>query len=298
MPEGYTHVKMAAKAADVAQVPLTSQRAYALGANGPDPFFFYQSWLPRSRRTWNLFRLGETMHREKTGAFLQCLLRKASTKTQWDYALGFLCHYGVDTLVHPYVAAVQKPGQAYYRPSGHGLFEIGLDSHLYELDYGPGGIPAAASTPTISMGQQMQIAALLQECIREVYGRTYPTEAIRQSFTHMRTVRAFLKNPGPIRKFLFHMAELALGKGTVFAHVSPAPLDGLTTYPRLPSRWVNPYTQESCEGDVFDLLAQSVDRCALLVRAAYLWKEGELTWEQLTKVLGNKNYETGLTLEE
>ena len=32
MPEGYTHVKMAAKAVNVAQVPLTSQRAFALGA--------------------------------------------------------------------------------------------------------------------------------------------------------------------------------------------------------------------------------------------------------------------------
>lgn len=297
MPEGYTHVKMAAKAVNVAQVPLTSQRAFALGANGPDPFFFYQAWMPSRRRTWNLFEMGERMHREKTGEFLQCMLRHASTRVQWDYTLGFLCHYGVDALVHPYVAAIQKPGQPYYRPSGHGLFEIGLDSHLYALDYGPGGIPAPASTPAVSMGQQLQIAGLLQECIREVYGRTYPLEVIRRSFIHMRSIRTLLSDPGPVMKGLFWVAERFVGKGIIFAHVTPAPLDGLTSYPRLPSRWENPYTQEMCQGDVFDLLAQSVDRCALLVRAAYLWKEGELTWEQLTRVVGSKSYETGLTVE-
>ena len=54
MPEGYTHVKMAAKAVNVAQVPLTSQRAFALGANGPDPFFFYQAWMPSRPKVWPL----------------------------------------------------------------------------------------------------------------------------------------------------------------------------------------------------------------------------------------------------
>src|SRR5699024_12243880 len=108
MPEGYTHVRTARKAAHAIHYKVRCPEAFAAGANGPDVFFSFEIWKrPRSRR-FDLPALGSRMHEEATGAFLQSLLRHVKTGAQVEYTLGFLSHYAADTLLHPYVAAVRS----------------------------------------------------------------------------------------------------------------------------------------------------------------------------------------------
>ena len=44
MPEGYTHVRTAQKAAHAIHYKLQCPAAFAAGANGPDSFFCYEVW--------------------------------------------------------------------------------------------------------------------------------------------------------------------------------------------------------------------------------------------------------------
>ena len=74
------------------------------------------------------------MHEEKTGAFLRSLCANVKTRPQVEYALGFLSHYAADTVVHPFIYAMCKPGCPYAGKGGHGYLEIALDSTLHADD--------------------------------------------------------------------------------------------------------------------------------------------------------------------
>ena len=118
MPEGYTHVRTAQKAAHALHYTLQCPAAFAAGANGPDSFFCYEVWKKGQNRTYNLPLLGNRMHEDKTGAFLLALLHHTHTQAQIEYTLGFLCHYAADTVMHPYVVFVSSPGQPYGMKGG------------------------------------------------------------------------------------------------------------------------------------------------------------------------------------
>ena len=89
MPEGYTHVRTAQKAAHAIHYKLQCPAAFAAGANGPDSFFCYEVWKKGQNRTYNLPLLGNRMHEDKTGAFLLALLHHTHTQAQIEYTLGF-----------------------------------------------------------------------------------------------------------------------------------------------------------------------------------------------------------------
>ena len=106
MPEGYTHVRTAQKAATAIHYKVQCPAAFAAGANGPDSFFCYEVWKKRAKRHFDLPTLGNRMHEEKTGEFLRSLCRHVKSRPQVEYALGFLSHYAADTVVHPFVYAM------------------------------------------------------------------------------------------------------------------------------------------------------------------------------------------------
>lgn len=294
MPEGYTHVKYANRAAQLAGLEIRDPGAFALGANGPDPLFFYRSWLPAKYRRLDLHPLGTRMHEERTGAFLQALLKNAKTKTQWDYALGFLCHYGVDSVMHPFVEAMCKPGKPYGVVSGHGFLEIGLDSCEYEKDYGTGAVPAGASSPILPEGRLLQIAGLLAICIQQVYDVKVPITALRDSFVDMNRVRAMFSDPNPIMNTLFNQLERVFGEGFIRGHITPAELWGQE---EMSQPWENPFTGEIEEDGIFDRLTAAAVRSGELLVNADLWKRGYRSWNELVGIIGNNGYVTGVPAE-
>ena len=131
MPEGYTHVRTARKAAEAIHYKIQCPNAFAAGANGPDSFFCYEVWKKRAKRHYDLPTLGNRMHEENTGAFLRSLCDHAKTRPQVEYVLGFLSHYAADTVMHPFIIAMCERGQPYGRKGGHGYLEIALDSTLH-----------------------------------------------------------------------------------------------------------------------------------------------------------------------
>lgn len=80
-------------------------KAYALGLQGPDLFFYF---VPTSSGLKP--DVASKMHKEKTGVFLKELIRTCETiasdeayEASVAYILGYVGHYVLDTSVHPYV---------------------------------------------------------------------------------------------------------------------------------------------------------------------------------------------------
>ena len=172
MPEGYTHIRTARAAARLANIEPADGAAFDCGANGPDMLFCYRVWRKSARRGEDLPKIGDRLHGENTGAFLQALLENAKTPAQQSYAMGFLCHYAADCALHPYVVMITKPGAVYGMPGGHGYFEIALDSFLHQKDTGKSAVSVNDNTPSLSEEALEGAAELLQAGIRAALGLT------------------------------------------------------------------------------------------------------------------------------
>ena len=168
MPEAYTHIRTGRRAVADSGWRPACPAAFALGCQGPDLLFCYQVWKPGKKRDFDLPALGNRMHGEKTGAFLRALVELAKTDAEISYAAGFLCHYGADCTLHPYVGFVTQPGQLYGMAGGHGYFEAALDSLLHRADFGSAAVLRRHSCPPVPSGQLKEISRLLRRAVRRV----------------------------------------------------------------------------------------------------------------------------------
>lgn len=110
--------------------------AYGLGLQGPDIFFYY---LPSYAIHGH--NIGAMAHTEETRAFFHGLLQSClKFKNQIDrdiaesYLIGFLGHYTLDTICHPYVYAMTHyDGKRKDYFSHHAYLETDIDTLLLDL---------------------------------------------------------------------------------------------------------------------------------------------------------------------
>ena len=293
MPEGYTHVRIAKNAAEAAALHINHPEAFACGANGPDIFFFFEVWKSGRKRRFDLPELGNRMHEEQTGRFLLALMRHAKTEAQQEFALGFLCHYATDTVIHPYVTAMTKEGMPYGGPGGHGYLEIALASKHHEEDYGDPVIPSDHANPMPPSAEMEELADLLHDSLAEAYHLEVKKEWIVKSFQDMHFVRSFFTSRHGFMRSLYGIAERFIGgKGFITSHVSPLKLSR-----DLPERWVDPVDGEERTDSLEDLVRSAEERSAYFMKAGkrYFADREE---EALRKTLGSMSYTTGTETEE
>lgn len=102
MPAAYFHEAVARKAFERIGGAPQPEAVWILGAQGPDPLFFYRALRLRHDKAVN--RMGDTLHSMHTGRFLCQLVRLAKTGSPaaQSYADGFyfpLClRYGAAPL--------------------------------------------------------------------------------------------------------------------------------------------------------------------------------------------------------
>ncbi len=299
MPEGYTHALLGTTAAQNAGYQVHNRAAFLAGTQGPDIFFSFEGWKSSAKRRYDLKGLGNRMHEDRTGLFLQALAAEAKTPNQLDYFMGFLSHYVADTTVHPYVCAVTKKGEIYGRKNGHGLFEIALDSHLYQQKTGKHDFSVNDFSPKLIATPLAEIVAQLARAIEATYGLKIPFEYITDAVFHNRAVRSIFSSRFGFKRLLFWLVEPAFGgRGTLTAHVHPRRLRGITEKEEqrnrsLPNPWQDPVTGQVHGEMISELLTRAVDRTALLYTALLHPKKGADFWA----LVGSNDYVTGTQTE-
>ena len=156
--------------------------AFLLGNLGPDPFFY----LMATPATSKFRRIGQTMHKQKTPELLASLhkhfVESADRPSEAckAYALGFLCHYLLDSNVHPLVYAQQHAicntkieeltGEWSHRVV-HATIETALDEYILTTKLGA----TAATLPPHKTMLRCPIPALIEvsNAYSRVLGETY-----------------------------------------------------------------------------------------------------------------------------
>lgn len=117
-----------------------NKTAFIWGGNGPD-FLFCHRVLPWQRgKSYN--KIGTLIHKlppENVLGYLAAYAREAESDTAMSYALGFISHYALDSMAHPYIICraeeLSSISDGVHASTCHNDIEANLDVLLYERFY-------------------------------------------------------------------------------------------------------------------------------------------------------------------
>lgn len=188
---------------EVRNVTESYPEAFRWGLQGPDILFFRQHW----KAGGPFHRLGNRMHSEFTDEMFHAMAAHIRRQDGWkkevllSYFYGFLCHYALDSEIHPYVYALQKKGCEHNPGVGGGTIhcqiETDVDIALYDRwedkaiqEFHP---YEGHHLPT---GQKWVIGELYETVMLEVYGEVLPAEEAAHSFADMLLTEEILYRHG------------------------------------------------------------------------------------------------------
>lgn len=293
MADNYTHRYNARNAIKLAGYAPRSLNSFIMGANGPDPLFCYQMYNPM--RKYRLSKLGSVMHNEKTGIFLRNLFRLAQTDAQKDYCLGFLCHYTLDSVIHPYVNYVTTAyGSPYNIPSGHGYFESALDSMISKKLTQSPAAAVEFYCPALSKMELNQIVSLFKKAVDATYKDfRFPKSEYLQAFKDFAFIKGFFYSPKKFKFLPALLVEKLLGfeEGFVTSHMQPCE----RVIPPFPF-WENLDRGLYCVDSLEELLRRADGLSAQAIDIGLNYFKGIYSIDDFVEDIGCKSYETGLTV--
>lgn len=294
MADSYAHQHNARNALAIAEYTPRDINSFILGSNGPDPLFFYQMYNPF--RKYNLSDLGHIMHNEKTALFLRNMFRFAQTDSQKDFCLGFLCHYSLDSIIHPYINYItQAYGSTYNIPSGHAYFESALDSHISMIETGETAAKVEAYFPEMEKMYLDQIVTLFKKAVDATYKDfSVPRDEYLQAFKDLKIIKNFLYSPSKLKLFNATLIEKILGfeEGFVTGRMQPCDKE-LPNFPFWKNLGVDLFSTESLN----NLLLRADYLSAEYIKHGIDYFSGIISIDDLIEEIGNKSYETGLTID-
>ncbi len=296
MPSGYLHQCCAEQASRLSGVTPVQGDVYILGAQGPDPLFLLGMFplRPSSKP----LPYGHMLHGRRTGAFLRALCQRAREEgpVERAFCLGFLTHYALDSMVHPYVYAHSVDAEGRYSSILHLSLEKSWDSLYYRRD-GFKGTPLLMPGVSASRPYWHAVASLWSGAISDTYPETpVGVQTILTALSDSERANRLSRSPRGIKYAAVWALERAIKKpGLATSHMTP----------RFPSRgdlenkarraWRDPSdpSRERDEG-LSELFASGVARAAELLKGAVAYFDGALDGAALSDLIGDLGYDTGM----
>lgn len=263
--------------------------AFYLGAQGPDPLFYYNLKLGHFRS--DAVPEARRLHREETGRTFATLLQNAGDDPVLrSYVAGWITHYTLDSVAHPYIywmsgcsqSKLRKPRYSFY----HQRFEADLDMALWEGQ----SMPRDWAWIDISDEKKRSIARLLSTVCALDESQLY---AVLCHF--VRTRRRLYDVKGRKYRGLL-LVEQVLGMTDMISagFYQRDTVDYTLNLEH--NAWSYPWkpTVQRKES-YFDLMDITHERNMLLLTAYADYCEGDCTAKQLRSLYGNRSYYTGLS---
>jgi len=254
---------------------LKRRSLYHLGAQGPDPLFFYKCF-PFSGKG-PLKDLGHTMHRQKTGAFLQKgfeRLQNVSYDKNWIniavYMCGFICHFTLDRMLHPYVWWAESQWiwgmDGTPRMATHQQIEIALDVIMWRDVKGkPAYKERTRKLADIGKKWPGGVADFLQEAFSEIYETDVEQKDINRVLRDFYRGHDLLYDPNGWKKAIINWLDNFTGGG-IKPPMIPYPVtcdDTIDWANRKKRTWVNPFIEgETRRSSVDDIIMNAADTAA------------------------------------
>ena len=276
---------------------------FELSLNGPDDWAMYRFWIFPFRNGINT--RSKIMHYCKCGDFLAELALAARNSSHKDlmfsYLCGFLCHYALDSITHPYInakAGIYDGTSSTKEYAGnHMALEHTLD--IFELEKQQKRISERPITSDLFKMKSIprEIKNDIDQVYNSVYSWSNTWSDLNRARHDMYRLYYLLEDPHGllcrICKLIKHFKPsfYALSYYKKYFDDDPANADH-----RL---WLNPNNEHesSCES-FYDLVDKAKERAFNMIQAAYEYVFMGSGFQNLTDVIGDVSYVTGMEAED
>lgn len=248
--------------------------AFLLGNQGPDPLF-YGLVSPQYAAS---HKLAQRMHRERPTELLAAFKRAAAALDPKDrpigraYALGFVCHYLLDSTMHPFVYAQQfslcdagEPGLS--RDNGsdvHAFIETELDEYVLTTHreetiatFDPSARVLKASDRVLDCISQMYVYVA-----KDVFGLDIPPATYKVALKLFRKVAKVFHSPDGLKRNVLGRLEMVIRP---YSFVRAMSHHNRLLYEsdfdnRQKDVWINPFTDERSDASFDELYEEAFER--------------------------------------
>lgn len=256
-------------------------QAFLLGNQGPDPLFY--SIIYPSLREHN--RLGHVMHNEKPSELLKAfkdslaILDEDELPAGRAYAFGFLCHYTLDSVMHPFIyfneyrlCDAGEPGLS--RADGNEVHAV-IESELDEMMlFTRRNETVATFLPWREILQaDDQVLAIVSKqyayVALVVYGRIIPPDMFARSVQGFRSIQKLFHSPTGRKRAVIGRLERLFRPHSFYQSMSHRPL-ALTesVYDnRAHEPWENPFTGAISTDGFQDRYDQALEKALAAVES-------------------------------
>ncbi|WP_079530582.1 zinc dependent phospholipase C family protein [Halobacillus hunanensis] len=292
MPNIWTHILFAEDVCDQLErhdLIETSGRFLALGAQGPDPFFYYNFWPKLNDR--GVPDIGMKLHTEKCGSFLHNIIKRGKHEKNQSqaYILGFVTHHILDRITHPYIH--YRSG---YEGHKHQIFEVIIDTIILDRyrNLKTWKTPAYKHIQ-LSNHEAKKLAQWIEQ---EIYiqfphaVQIVPSNYVVQSFMDIALAQRLLFDPTGWKHQLL---------GTLVSPFSHRPIDKKIDYLNETNlEWKHSATGEISTSSFIDLYEKAfADACVIMERILQYWgSTNEHQLEKIVDLIGDISYDTGKPL--
>lgn len=265
---------------------------YTFALFGPDVWFMYKPWHRREGR-------GRRMHTGKPGLFLTTLLCRAESSASpvemFSYLSGFLCHYALDSIAHPYIIYVTAEERVF--PRSHMSLEHALDVVQFRRD----GYENEKHPVTEHYYPRLRLPETLRQDLdavfEDVYGWKNCWSALNRSCRRYRLCYRVLENPRGLAACIARRTKRDVLCSLAYSESQFHSLDPENTEHRL---WKHPFDPDQSFTESFPELREKARQFALqLIEASYrLVRYGEGSVESISELIGNNSYLSGLPADD
>ena len=276
-----------------------------IGSNGPDFLFFHCFSPERILKRTKLRTLGNVVHHSKVNEFYKMavyLIRNEKNeeikKDMMAYVCGHLCHWALDSQVHPYVfyrTGTCKGESAWW----HHRFESILDALVLKAQK---GITIqeykAGKICDVSKEMARAIAKIYVPIAKEVYGVDIKPHEILESLNDWKFMQSVFYDPTGSKYKMAHSIEKLVDKDNIFSgyFVPNTAHDPYDTCNLMHKEWLHPCDDSIKSTDsFFDLYAKALNSARIVIDLFLEAIEDESKVDEFTSFLADRNYDTGLS---
>ncbi len=280
---------------------------FYIGLQGPDPFYFH-----RLRKHDSKHMIGTKMHTEKTGDFLMsalCYTKKFEPtsiefKQCLSYLSGFMCHYILDSMVHPYIfflggrSMINQPETDKYKGL-HRKLELAIDSILCEEKL---NVKSSKFKVNEMILKDIEIPTVIKNLFDDTLLLLYGIHDAGESFeSGYHTARTYYKTTYDrlgVKKALINMASPITSRTispflSTFSYYNCINSD-YDYMNRKRSVWLHPVTGNVYTFSFYDIVRNASKKSVSLLLATYNFSVGTMSNDDYRVYLPNISYLTGL----
>ena len=296
---------------DVKDIILANKKVFNLGAQGPDLFFYYkpQPWLNSNQMGDN----GDMIHTSMINEFFinsakrikhaismdpmgfyKSKIKTSAIHKEFAYLAGFLSHYALDTIGHPYIFYFSGVDSGH----NHKYFECVLDTLISDIYNGKKAkLHKTSHAVTLTKHDSKLISLYLSKIIQDTFSKKIEISEIARCLKDMSSTLKSLYDPISLKRGTYKLVDKASkSKGRIITATFPAKYNKDVDFLNIKKdTWVHPCDDTIVYNDSFlELFKSSIAYSEKLITSLSHYIVNTQTQSAFEELIGNKQYDTGL----